>query len=67
MWDSYSQGNIHAPIATLVQNADYPIYAVDVQSSCLVVGGGGGEASFLGVPVLLYDTKKEKKANRDSI
>lgn len=67
LWDSYSQGNIHAPIATLVQNADYPIYAVDVQSSCLVVGGGGGEASFLGVPVLLYDTKKEKKANRDSI
>ena len=58
LWDSFSQGNINAPIATLVANTDYPIYAVDAQPSYVAVGGGGGgEASFLGVPVMLYDTK----------
>jgi len=58
VWDSFSQGNIEAPIATLVHNADSPIYAVDVKPSCIAAAGGvGGEASFLGVPVMLYDTK----------
>lgn len=56
LWDSFSQFNIHAPIATLVADSDYPIYAVDVQDSYIAVGGGGGEATFLGVPVHLYDT-----------
>jgi hypothetical protein len=52
-------GNIHSPIATLVANPDYPIYAVDFQQSTVAVGGGGGgtENSFLGVPALLYDIK----------
>lgn len=30
LWDSRSAGQIHAPISTLVNRADYPIYAVDV-------------------------------------
>ena len=29
LWDSYSEGEIEAPIAILVQRPDYPIYAVD--------------------------------------
>lgn len=59
LWDSFSQGNISAPIATLVANKDYPIYAVDAQASHIAVGGGGGgdETSFLGVPMMLYDTE----------
>lgn len=55
VWDGYSQGNIHAPIATLVSKAEYPIYAVDVQDSC-IAAGGGSETSFLGMPVQIYDT-----------
>ena len=60
LWDSFSSGNIHAPIATLISNGSYPIYAVDALDSCIAVGGGGGEASFLGVPVLIYDIKSGK-------
>lgn len=59
VWDSYSQGNIHAPMATLVSNANYPIYSVALQSSCMAVGGGGGPADkpkVSATPVYLYDT-----------
>jgi hypothetical protein len=55
LWDSFSSGNIHAPIATLVSNSSHPIYAVDARDSNVAVGGGTGETSFLGTPVLIYD------------
>lgn len=58
LWDSFSQGNINAPIALLLANPDYPIYAVDARPSYMVVGGGdSSEVSFMGVPVMVYDTK----------
>ena len=57
LWDSFSQGNIDAPIAVLLANTNYPIYAVDARPSYVVVGGGdSGEISFMGVPVMIYDT-----------
>jgi len=59
LWDSFSLGNIHAPIAPLLANTDYPIYAVDALPSYIAVAGGGGGGgmtpSFLGVPVMIYD------------
>ena len=58
LWDSFSQGNINAPIAVLLANPDYPIYAVDARPSYVVVGGGdSSEVSFMGVPVMMYDTQ----------
>lgn len=61
LWDSYSSGQIHAPIRILVDNEDYPIYAVD-HFSCskdnrksFIVSCGGREAGFIGVPFTLYD------------
>lgn len=62
LWDGFSQGNIEAPITVLVNNPSYPIYAVDILPSCAAVGGGGGEASFLGVPVMLYDIVEHQPA-----
>lgn len=67
LWDSLSYGNIHSPIATLVANGDYPIYAVDIQESVVALGGGGaGEISFLGVSALLYDIKKKATITTDA-
>lgn len=57
LWDSFSHGNINAPLAVLVANTNYPIYAVDARPSYVVVGGGdSSEISFMGVPVMIYDT-----------
>ena len=68
LWDSYSQGQIGAPICVLVSNADYPIYAVgiyecdersDGKSDCnpkSAIGiAGGNEGGFIGLPVSLYN------------
>lgn len=67
LWDSYSQGQIGAPICVLVSNDTYPIYAVGVyecdQSKDHKSGGapksaigiaGGAEGGIIGVPVSLY-------------
>jgi len=68
LWDSRSQGNIGAPLNTLVaKNDDYPIYAIDMfhggnnndnnnnkEVSRMAVGGGR-EGGFLGIPLYLYD------------
>jgi WD40 repeat protein len=67
LWDSYSSGQIHSPIRTLVDNEDYPIYAVD-HFSCpndtkrsFIVSCGGREAGFIGVPFTLYDLRVPPK------
>lgn len=72
LWDSRSQGNIRAPISTLISREDFPIYAVDIgtpsnqQDGCgegsmvsRVAVGGGRDGGFLGVPVYLYDVPQE--------
>ena len=64
LWDSFSHGQIHAPISTLISRQDYPIYAVDIASTkddkilSRVAVGGGLEAGFLGVPLYLYDVER---------
>mmetsp|Transcript_22349 Transcript_22349/g.33453 ORF Transcript_22349/g.33453 Transcript_22349/m.33453 type:complete len:1059 (+) Transcript_22349:74-3250(+) len=66
LWDSYADGQIGAPLAVLLSNSSYPIYAVDVLessrtrsniSNCIAVGGGR-EAGFLGMPLSLYNFGK---------
>lgn len=68
LWDSYSEGQIGAPICVLISNDKYPIYAVDVfecdpshnktagsdRKSTIGVSGGN-EGGFIGVPVSLYN------------
>ena len=68
LWDSYSIGEVHSPLCTLISQPNYPIYALD-----LLVGGdyvkdsaeqgrhllhmaiaGGAECGFCGVPVYLH-------------
>mmetsp|Transcript_475 Transcript_475/g.803 ORF Transcript_475/g.803 Transcript_475/m.803 type:complete len:832 (+) Transcript_475:128-2623(+) len=69
LWDSFSQGQIGAPICVLVSNESYPIYAVDVfeelasqeelrdrNAKKSIIGvAGGNEGGFIGVPVSLYN------------
>jgi hypothetical protein len=69
VWNSWCSGQIHSPIAILVDCSDYPIYAVDTsaldqtqesETSELFTGvrlavGGGREGGFLGIPAHLYD------------
>lgn len=67
VWNSFSQGQIGAPLSVLLAIKDYPIFAVDVleNSSSLsskrkrnvVVIAGGRESGFLGVPLYFYDFK----------
>ena len=63
LWDSYSQGNINAPLAVLKHDSDYPIYAVEVSKSCVAVGGGS-EGGFLGIPLFLYSYSNDNPAKR---
>lgn len=61
LWDSYWRGQIRAPLGTLVNNPDYPIYSVglfesqDANVSSVIVTCGGRETSFIGVPFSLYN------------
>ena len=53
LWDSHSQGNVHAPIAVLRSDAKYPIYAVELSKDTIAICGGEGEGGFIGMPVYL--------------
>jgi len=68
LWDSQSNGNLIAPISTLVSNPDYPLYAVDFLQcdpsstkagpkdvEAIIACGGGQEGGFIGVPIKLHD------------
>jgi len=61
IWDSYSSGQIHSPIGTLVDHEDYPIYAVDLfvdstnNKKSFIVSCGGREAGFIGIPFSIRD------------
>jgi len=64
MWDSFSQGQIGAPICVLVSNQEYPIYAVDIfeakdnadyKNKSSICVGGGNEGGFIGVPASLHN------------
>ncbi len=53
LWDSYSSGNVHAPIAVLQSDPKYPIYAVELSNDTIAVGGGA-DGGFIGIPLYLY-------------
>lgn len=67
LWDSRSEGQINAPIATLVTRLDYPIYAVDIVNRTnkdednnisvvtSIAVGGGRDGGFIGIPAYLHD------------
>jgi WD40 repeat protein len=54
LWDSYSAGNVHAPIAVLRSDPNYPIYAVELSKDTIAVCGGNGDGDFIGIPLYLY-------------
>mmetsp|Transcript_20768 Transcript_20768/g.29318 ORF Transcript_20768/g.29318 Transcript_20768/m.29318 type:complete len:1004 (-) Transcript_20768:58-3069(-) len=70
LWDSRSDGQIHAPISTLVYKQSYPVYAVDVANRThkdenknesvftSLALAGGRDGGFLGVPVYIYDVPR---------
>ena len=53
LWDAYSSGNVHAPIAVLKSDPDYPIYTVELSKDTVAIGGGS-DGGFIGVPLYLY-------------
>lgn len=53
LWDSHSSGNVHAPIAVLKSDSEYPLYAVETSKDTIAVGGGS-DGGFIGVPLYLY-------------
>ena len=65
LWDSYSQGQIGAPICILVCKDNYPIYAVDVferhrtnegDKVVSTIGiAGGSDGGFIGLPASLHN------------
>jgi len=67
LWDSMSHGEIQAPMSTLVEKLEYPIYAVDThagESVTRIAAAGGREAGFLGMPLYIYDVDCSKETGR---
>lgn len=60
LWESNCEGEIESPISILVDDPDYPIYAVSLGTHCVAVAGGGNDGGFLGIPVKLHDLKEEE-------
>lgn len=63
LWDAQViSEEIDAPIATLVNIADYPIFGVDFHESTsrLAVVGGAGDGGFIGIPVIIFDVEKPR-------
>eukprot|EP00977_Amphora_coffeiformis_P008709 scaffold1982_cov93-Amphora_coffeaeformis.AAC.31 len=54
VWEPTSEGNVEEPVATLVDDADYPLYAVAMCKDKLVAAGGGSDGGLIGIPVHLY-------------
>ncbi len=65
LWDSFSIGEVHSPLCTLVSQPSYPIYALDLKEggdladqrrkTLHMAAGGGADGGFFGVPVYIYD------------
>jgi WD40 repeat protein len=58
LWDAYSNGNVHAPIAVLKSDSEYPLYAVEISKDTIAVGGGT-DGGFIGVPFYLYSMERQ--------
>lgn len=59
VWEMSSQSSVDHPVATLVDDPDYPLYAVAFSKERLVTAGGGSDGGLIGIPVHMYALKKE--------
>lgn len=66
LWDAQSQDELDGPLAILLDKPDYPIYAVGLGHESVVVGGGGNDGGFIGIPVYVYDYPKEEEKRNES-
>jgi WD40 repeat protein len=65
LWDACSNGNVHAPIAVLKSDSEYPLYAVELSGDTIALGGGT-EGGFIGVPFYLYTIERQDETNSRS-
>ena len=65
VWGSHSQGNVYRPIANLKDDSKYPIYALDISSSNVAIGGGS-DGGFIGTPLFLAKFPEKRKAEEAS-
>eukprot|EP00586_Coscinodiscus_wailesii_P022550 CAMPEP_0172520384 /NCGR_PEP_ID=MMETSP1066-20121228/291969_1 /TAXON_ID=671091 /ORGANISM="Coscinodiscus wailesii, Strain CCMP2513" /LENGTH=818 /DNA_ID=CAMNT_0013303131 /DNA_START=108 /DNA_END=2564 /DNA_ORIENTATION=- len=69
LWNSYSRGQVDAPLTILCSRPDYPIFALDILPSspyeniARFAVGGGRDGGFLGIPVYLYDVTSTEEKN----
>jgi WD40 repeat protein len=55
LWESASEATVEQPTAVLVNQPDYPLYAVACTQDAIVAAGGGSDGGFVGIPVHWYD------------
>jgi len=60
VWHAETYGEADFPIATLVNDSEYPIFGLDYHegTGCLALVGGSGDGGFIGIPAILYDIEK---------
>lgn len=76
LWDSKSEGNIVAPLSTLLANPAYPLFTVDIlhfdssksenkepseKLQATIACGGGRTGGFIGIPIQLHDVTNTHK------
>jgi WD40 repeat protein len=57
LWESASEATVEQPTAVLVNQPDFPLYAVACTQDAIVAAGGGSDGGFVGIPVHWYDLK----------
>ena len=62
VWETSSQATVDSPVATLVDDSEYPLYAVAFSQDKLIAAGGGADGGFVGIPVHMYSLKHGTQA-----
>ena len=52
-----SESSVDYPVATLVDDSDYALYAVAFSKERLIAAGGGSDGGLIGIPVHMYTVK----------
>ena len=62
LWDAQAVDELDAPIATLQNDPEYPVFNLDyhADSRQIAVVGGAGDGGFIGIPTFIFDLEKSE-------
>ena len=69
LWEALVDGEVDAPIATLVNRPEYPIFGLDFDERTrhMALVGGDGDGGFIGIPVKLFDVHPEAREKTPNV